>query len=159
MTNESEKISINTRIFDIKLVEQYLDGKYMLFLRNKTFCCTIDWTVEAIADTVSSFAAQVWHLQIVRLAPTISVRKFEALSQIQLFPIPPSLTLSITQLPKNDQNISVAVVDQSGRVVMHKELVDGLDSYSLNIEHLASGTYFVKISNAHVQNSMKFIKL
>lgn len=119
----------------------------------------LDWTVEAMADTVSSFAAQVWRLQIIRLAPPISVKEFEALSQIQLFPNPASQTLNITQLPKNDRNISVAVVDQSGRVVMHKELVDGLASYSLNIEHLASGTYFVKISNAHVQNTMKFIKL
>jgi len=52
---------------------------------------------------------------------------------------------------------TVSILDQSGRVVQTNE-VNSLQSYSLNVQSIENGVYYIRIENEGRKLILKFVK-
>ena len=80
-----------------------------------------------------------------------AIEKFSILNyqlSINIFPNPANDILNITTTASNAKNLAV---DIYGKLIMKEQLIDNLQ---LDIKHLESGIYFIKIEN----KTLKFIK-
>ncbi|HBY21288.1 MAG TPA: hypothetical protein DEG71_09850 [Clostridiales bacterium] len=80
--------------------------------------------------------------------------KFSVLNSqfsINIYPNPANDILNITTTASNAKNLTVDIYDIYGKLIMKEQLIDNLQ---LDIKHLESGIYFIKIEN----QTLKFIK-
>lgn len=87
-----------------------------------------------------------------RLDQALSIPENAANDKITLYPNPTSTTLSIDAPYAID---SVEVIDSNGRTVK----ADRLDSNKLQVQHLQSGVYFLKIVSNNLVKNIKFVKI
>jgi hypothetical protein len=87
-----------------------------------------------------------------RFDPALSIPENAANAKITLYPNPTSTTLSIDAPFAID---SVEVIDSNGRTVK----ADRLDSNKLQVQHLQSGVYFLKIVSNNLVKNIKFVKI
>ncbi|WP_290862243.1 T9SS type A sorting domain-containing protein [Flavobacterium sp.] len=87
-----------------------------------------------------------------RQDPALSVPQNTLEDKITVYPNPTSTTLSIDAPFAID---SVEVIDSNGRTVK----ADRLDSNKLQVQHLQSGVYFLKIVSNNLVKNIKFVKI
>jgi len=79
--------------------------------------------------------------------------------QINLYPNPVSQTLNIKFNQVRTENTSIRIMDVTGRVIMSTSNVNAHDDIStINVSALSAGVYFIGISNAETQQTIKFVK-
>lgn len=118
----------------------------------------LDWTIEAIADTFSSFAEEAWSIEIVR-ETSVSVKLFNPYDDVKLYPNPAMDIISISNLPDYFGDVFVNVIDQSGRVVYSENIsTRGITMYDVDVSKLKSGAYILNISNNDHQSAFRFLK-
>lgn len=81
--------------------------------------------------------------------------KSDLVDKLKLYPSPTSTVINLVGLSNND-NASVTIIDISGKTVL-STTVNKNDS-QIQVSHLASGIYFVKINNRYEQSTISFIK-
>ncbi|PWT95987.1 MAG: hypothetical protein C5B52_16725 [Bacteroidetes bacterium] len=78
-------------------------------------------------------------------------------SSVHIFPNPAVNQIEIEGLSQNGSNI-LSIVDNSGKLVLSKK-VGELSNYKIDINKLAPGNYFLKITGTKNEQSIPFIKM
>jgi|GEM_PF-6202394 len=79
---------------------------------------------------------------------------------IKAFPNPAKQLINITLTSANNQSSNIQIYDARGTLVSTKKvtLVSGKNTIEVNIQHLASGMYLLKLANASGVLTKRFIK-
>jgi len=82
-------------------------------------------------------------------------------SRVTLFPNPASQEVNVTITTVVDGKVKWQLVDHAGRIVAHSSLVakTGNNNLVINLNRLSSGTYFLVISGADIDQKIKLEKL
>jgi hypothetical protein len=86
-----------------------------------------------------------------RLDPSLSTNENNVKANVVVYPNPTSNNLTIDSETPID---GVEVIDSNGRVVN----VVRLNSFTLNVQNLQSGIYFLKVTSNHLVQVLKFVK-
>jgi len=80
---------------------------------------------------------------------------------VTLFPNPASQEVNVTITTVVDGKVKWQLVDHAGRIVAHSSLVakTGNNNLVINLNRLSSGTYFLVISGADIDQKIKLEKL
>jgi len=78
---------------------------------------------------------------------------------VSIYPNPVSQTLNIKFSQTRTKNTIIRIMDVTGRVIMNTSNVGAHDDIStINVSALSAGVYFIGISNAETQQTIKFVK-
>lgn len=80
---------------------------------------------------------------------------FSALPSVKVFPIPARDKIFIEGVSTADATV-YTIIDINGKVI--KQVTASGSNYSINIESLATGTYYLRIQNGSFNTTQKFIK-
>lgn len=145
------------KINDANLANVYIDGN-LIAAKNTLFfsAYTNAYGNELYAG---SYSADTLENQNKNIAEAISVNNN---AQFTLFPNPAKNILNIKINSANSNIASLSVVDVSGKAVLNKNIssIKGETIMQLDVSHLSSGTYFIKIFSADGTAKLagKFIK-
>jgi len=90
------------------------------------------------------------------------INEQHALVQLSLYPNPSSEKAYLSFTNKEAQNLSIQMVDQYGKTVLHipeKAYSKGAQKVFLNLDGISAGSYTVLLKTAHSFSTLMFIKL
>jgi len=116
---------------------------------NKTGAITFPGSVEWGMGKVNAYGAVFLALN------TVSVSSNNIEETITLYPNPVKNLLNIEVSNSNLQNISYQIIDVSGKVLTTSQL---FNSQQIDVSNWSKGVYFVRISSANENKTLKFIK-
>lgn len=87
-------------------------------------------------------------------------REIGGFSIAEVFPIPAKDELTIAYNVDRNEEVSIIIADFAGRVVYEEKVLsdDGINNHQLDVANLASGIYFVRLSNASEHLTHRIIK-
>lgn len=91
--------------------------------------------------------------KIIKLSRSPSVaERIDFLQQFNIFPNPFSKELHIVVQPFKEENITMEIIDLSGKVIAtiaHRQKVSGVNRYVWQADHISGGMYMIKVTNGH----------
>jgi len=87
---------------------------------------------------------------------SVGIKENQQFNGISIYPNPSSTFLNIAINNYNDEPVSFQILNSLGEVLIEEVLSGSLSK--LNIQHLISGMYFIKVSQKEKHSAMKFIK-
>ncbi|MBL7702712.1 MAG: endonuclease [Ferruginibacter sp.] len=87
----------------------------------------------------------------------VSVRIANNFSNALIFPNPTKDKLIVKLQTALTENSQLIVADLSGRIVIQQQVADRQKNIDLNVNHLAPGRYFIKISNTSYLINQSFV--
>jgi hypothetical protein len=93
-------------------------------------------------------------------SPVIAIKNNSNLINIELFPNPVSNVLQV-QLPSQQKGtVQIAIIDAAGRQVYLKQqqINEGNNAFSIPVQQLSKGTYYLVVDNGEGRQSKAFIK-
>lgn len=89
-----------------------------------------------------------------------AVNDYAGVSDLSVFPNPASDVLNVNFLTTNAENVSLQIVDMSGKMIENRNYqhIGGLFEETLNVNDLAKGIYFLKIQTEQGTTMQKFIR-
>jgi len=87
-----------------------------------------------------------------------SVRTKEV-RELTLFPNPVQNELTISMKEEVSEDVSIEILDVSGKIVLKYNLVAGSSQYTFNTADMINGNYVLKIQGNNIQHSKRFVKI
>ncbi|MFO0321695.1 MAG: DUF4465 domain-containing protein [Bacteroidota bacterium] len=92
---------------------------------------------------------------------TVGITELENSEKFLVFPNPATNEVNLKFDSKDETDMSVDVIDITGKTIMTKTFQSALGNNSIHIdfENIESGLYFIKISDANFSKRIKIVKL
>jgi len=120
----------------------------------------------AIAIHKTSGDSSLFNLKSVRylnftdLTGTVTAINTQNNRSIGLYPNPAEALLNISYSSKNDENISMQIIDLQGKIMIQQKLVKNSDNNieTIDVSKLSKGLYICRIQSSNKFETLKFIK-
>jgi len=88
-----------------------------------------------------------------------STNELKLLTDFQVSPNPVKDILTVELLTDRKEELSLTIIDATGRVFQtHQHVLLGEGTYTFNLKELASGVYFILVSNGEIIQSKRVVK-
>ncbi|MFA9391746.1 MAG: T9SS type A sorting domain-containing protein [Prolixibacteraceae bacterium] len=112
-----------------------------------------------IPDTTSTEIIDTTSTEVVDTTG-VGIYTMEQLSDLKVFPNPAQNLVTVQYSLQKDAKMQFTLVDMTGRVVMKNEMekrFSGLNSFNLDISHVHKGIYFLNLTSATYNSTIKMI--
>jgi len=85
----------------------------------------------------------------------------DAQNNLMLSPNPASEYCNVSLIVENDGEVSLKIIDMSGRLVQYfnKKIQKGYNEFEIDLHGLSTGMYLLKIESSEINTAQKIIKL
>lgn len=155
------EVFVNNHDFDqSQIFSDSLSGMYFRMIYEGTYSLTFSangyksLTIDNIS--VSSKSQTIQDIQLEPLKENITYNKY--FSDVKIYPNPVFSTINIHLDSPNYNNISIVIVDISGKVIYSEKIRNNASEINIPFNDFSPGLYFLKINSQYQNVVFKFIK-
>jgi len=145
---------------------EYDDNYYLKTISNYEWA-NGEWTFAEsnridFEDKYNAFAFSGYQVEI-NYSELVSVGNIKVMNRVDFYPNPSSGSSTISFGLLQSENVSVSLLDLTGRVVetivQDKPMEAGMHTIDYNTSHLRSGSYYLRINNGNASYTKKIVVL